>query len=605
MGVELVCCGYSSRERKVLRKGIAMDSTARFLLGGALGAALGFLISQKSLEKVLKGTQSAGAPTVFGGGSGAAPASAPVTPESVFRAVAAPVIAAPVVPSRPAAVPDTPPEAPSRPAPPAPWVTPTPTAADTAAEAPVAGEPAWRISPAPSLAPAPAADRVAPPVAPVPPITPVRPVAPGPEWEPEPSYPEVSRQSEVIVTRRFLDEPVPGSGWGSEGTPAVSEEGIEDIVPSVSDVVLPYAGPEIESLATDARASRPKLVWLDPAGEAAIEDLSTVAEPLVDAPEDLVAEVAKDLIAEMPEALVVDLSTSEEVALNDEAGTDNLVAEISGPGTTEIEAIVKSTPFPRGGAGSPVDEELGGEGLVSQPAEPELVFLDDEGDAGSFEMEALADTAPVDPMAVELPVVDEPLELPVEELEIEELSSEEAPIEELEIEETLIVEAAPVVSDEPPAGIARVDDLKSRIEETRRRIRRELEQPFDTEEEVQADEPDWTVLPVVPVATVSADVTPVAGELEAPAVEAEVEVPEVEVIYPDEPEEPVDYESMKSRIEQTRSRLKAKAFDAMMTGESALLGRDAEGSDRNRNAPPPVDIEVDETIETSLREEEE
>ena len=42
-------------------------------------------------------------------------------------------------------------------------------------------------------------------------------------------------------------------------------------------------------------------------------------------------------------------------------------------------------------------------------------------------------------------------------------------------------------------------------------------------------------------------------------------------------EEPVDYDSMKNRIESTRSRLKAKAFDAMMTGESALLGRDLEG----------------------------
>ena len=28
-----------------------MDGTARFLLGGALGAALGFLVSQKNLEK--------------------------------------------------------------------------------------------------------------------------------------------------------------------------------------------------------------------------------------------------------------------------------------------------------------------------------------------------------------------------------------------------------------------------------------------------------------------------------------------------------------------------------------------------------------------------
>ena len=30
-----------------------MDGTARFLLGGALGAALGYLLSQKNLQKAL------------------------------------------------------------------------------------------------------------------------------------------------------------------------------------------------------------------------------------------------------------------------------------------------------------------------------------------------------------------------------------------------------------------------------------------------------------------------------------------------------------------------------------------------------------------------
>lgn len=62
---------------------------------------------------------------------------------------------------------------------------------------------------------------------------------------------------------------------------------------------------------------------------------------------------------------------------------------------------------------------------------------------------------------------------------------------------------------------------------------------------------------------------------------------------------------MKSRIESTRSRLKAKAFDAMMTGEAALLGRDVEGSGQAQTDVPGVDDDIDRTIETSLREEEE
>jgi hypothetical protein len=91
---------------------------------------------------------------------------------------------------------------------------------------------------------------------------------------------------------------------------------------------------------------------------------------------------------------------------------------------------------------------------------------------------------------------------------------------------------------------------------------------------------------------------------EEPGVLVIDDAPEVDLQMPMEEPEPVDYESMKSRIEVTRSRLKAKAFDAMMTGESSLLGRDTGGVDRKRNAPDDVDSEVAETIESSLREEE-
>ena len=76
------------------------------------------------------------------------------------------------------------------------------------------------------------------------------------------------------------------------------------------------------------------------------------------------------------------------------------------------------------------------------------------------------------------------------------------------------------------------------------------------------------------------------------AVEVEENLPEPE---------PVDYDAMRSRIELTRSRLKAKAFDAMMSGESALLGRDPQGAKRP-NIVPAVDSEVNDTIENSLKE---
>ncbi len=65
-----------------------------------------------------------------------------------------------------------------------------------------------------------------------------------------------------------------------------------------------------------------------------------------------------------------------------------------------------------------------------------------------------------------------------------------------------------------------------------------------------------------------------------------------------------DHESMRKRIEATRNRLKAKAFDAMMKGESVLLSRD-----ENPTAPSDigagdldVEPEVAATIETTLTE---
>ena len=62
----------------------------------------------------------------------------------------------------------------------------------------------------------------------------------------------------------------------------------------------------------------------------------------------------------------------------------------------------------------------------------------------------------------------------------------------------------------------------------------------------------------------------------------------------------VDQAEMRRRIEETRARLKAKAFDAMMSGESALLRNDSgtrtvPASDGASLAP-----DVDSTIDESL-----
>lgn len=64
-----------------------------------------------------------------------------------------------------------------------------------------------------------------------------------------------------------------------------------------------------------------------------------------------------------------------------------------------------------------------------------------------------------------------------------------------------------------------------------------------------------------------------------------------------------DQAEMRRRIEETRLRLKAKAFDAMMSGESALLSRDTGA----RPVPKPddagIDGEVASTIDETLSQE--
>jgi hypothetical protein len=330
--------------------------------------------------------------------------------------------------------------------------------------------------------------------------------------------------SEVIVTREFLEEPLPGSGWDASAPMVVEEETIEDVVPTGADVVRLYAGPEIESPVPEGTEARAVPAWEEEVAEW------TAAAPTVEL---------------MPETVVVEEVSAEELLVEEPVVESAVVEEPVA--TLVVEPPMVESPV----TGAPIAERP----VVAAPASEPVV---------------------VEPTVVESPVV----ELPVVEQPVVELPVEEA---------TPVVEAQ------------RVDDLKARIEETRRRIRRELEQPFITLEETKAPEPDWTVSSAIPV-------TGQIEEMEAPAektggLELEPEEYDAEIEMAMEGQEPLDYESMKSRIESTRSRLKAKAFDAMMMGESALLGRDVDDPSRKRKLLPEVDSEVDETIESSLREE--
>jgi len=152
-----------------------------------------------------------------------------------------------------------------------------------------------------------------------------------------------------------------------------------------------------------------------------------------------------------------------------------------------------------------------------------------------------------------------------------------------------LVSAEPIAS--PVDEVTGVEmDLRARIEETRRRIQAELERPFRLDSEAPAPEP-------VPAP---------AGE--APATETtQAEPPARDLLQAELGETRIfDYEEMRRRIEETRNRLKAKAFDAMLSGETALLSRDGtSGTDMASTAAPlKVDDEVERSIESGLSEEE-
>jgi len=265
-------------------------------------------------------------------------------------------------------------------------------------------------------------------------------------------------------------------------------------------------------------------------------------------------------------------------------------------------------PLPGAGwepSATPGEEEALEEMMPPMPAEMEPY--------ASVEVEPL--DAEGIPVWAEIPALEPEVEPDVEAAAIEGLESGEPAVEEPPVEEPAAEEPeAELVEIEAAPIVTLADDLKARIEETRRRIRRELEQPFIVGSGVAGAEAAATsgFEPVIgealavepsaeegPGSEIQGSTASTVGDSDFPSV---VEAEE----YPPAGAEGlgVDYEAMRGRIEETRSRLKAKAFDAMMTGESALLGRDPEDAGVKLPAPTEVDGEIVQTIDETLREEE-
>lgn len=316
----------------------------------------------------------------------------------------------------------------------------------------------------------------------------------------------------------------------------------------------------------------------------------------------------------------------------------------------EAEPQVESEVVPEREAGPEIEPEAEPEAVVDTPPEPEpepepelvpvLEFVQvveaepepepepepaPEPEPGIIGLAAMfepsfPDLGPTIDVVVAPDLLDEPLPgvgwksslEPLTEEDVEELFPMPADEEIVDFDKVPVIEAPPLNGGASTAAMTApsisTDDLKARIEETRRRIRHELDEPFLGEGDTTsardlqpepATEP--TAPPRIEPEVVAAEETGETPE-QAPAPVAEVKEPVAAQPQP-EMELGVDYNAMRARIEGTRGRLKAKAFDAMMSGESALLGRESPEKAAERPAPAVLDHDLDQTIETSLREE--
>jgi hypothetical protein len=306
--------------------------------------------------------------------------------------------------------------------------------------------------------------------------------------------------------------------------------------------------------------------------EPAFEEPGIVEEAAVVVEEEAVEEVA----AVEPE--VVEEVTAAEPEVAEETAFEDLRARIE-----ETRAAVETDiaqPFASVATEAVVEEAAADEAVVEEAVseEPVLEGPEYQEPVGSAEPDVVVEAPAEEPRAWELaydkeesPAVEQPqTEAPVAEEPAAETPVSEEPI----AEEAPVSEAAEgLVADITSSPVAAVAE----------------EAPAEAVAQVEEIE--------------------VAAVEEVPAEELVVEEPVVE--EPVAEEEPsareggtINQAEMRRRIEETRARLKAKAFDAMMSGESALLSRDSGEKPLPKGDDVKLDGELESTLDESLSQEE-
>ncbi|MBE0428618.1 MAG: hypothetical protein IBX61_01945 [Thermoleophilia bacterium] len=245
------------------------------------------------------------------------------------------------------------------------------------------------------------------------------------------------------------------------------------------------------------------------------------------------ASSAAEPAPETPVAEAVEKAAGETLSIREEATMSGTVAEefVTGPPDAEV---------------SGVEEAPAGESVDAEAAVPE-----DEWEKGSTEEAA--------PMAEVGPAA-----------EFERLSEPEPPAPEAETEQPAEVEPEPVAELAPqPEAAPRIDDLAALKTPVEGEPVLEAE-PAEVEPEPVAElEPQPETAPSID--DLAALKTPVEGE---PVLEAELTVTSEPESATVRSSSDFDRDEMRRRIEETRARLKAKAFDAMVSGETFIEGEE-------------------------------
>jgi hypothetical protein len=609
--LELMLSNGDSSGRVVRRKGLTMGGFFKVLLGGALGAVLGIMFMRK--QGAVKPGQGPEIPAARP--EPAPPLTAPVAPVAAPVApAAAPVAAAPVAPA--VAAPPAPEPVVARPAPEPVVVPPAP---QPVVEAPPVWEPAVAIAPEPVAIPA-------PPPAPTPVPAPV-PVAPA--VVPAAAAAAVVT-ADVAAPAQAPPVPAPPAPEPAESHPAAWAAGGAAVAGLAHAVSREQAQEEVREPVREATPSGAAGIAV--AGVAAAQAVEAppiaAAEPEVAAVQPVFAEAVH---ADQP-APPVEAAPAAPIYMDRVPSFVEAEATAAILATPEVPTFEETT-IPANASEVLLTPEVLEEPLPGAGWEPSAVFVQEE-----VELEELLPVVSDDVQPYEAPLAmpgggaDEAWdtagwpesapavagaaaleEEPVPEwgfvaqaaaAEVEAAPVRPEPVAAFapEVESELIAEPA---ASEPSLGAAELtpeaalgEDLKSRIEETRRRIREELEKPFAA---VDEETPAATPPPVAPAAAAAAasvigepmQVTVQPPGNGAPALASEAEVSD---------EDGSDYDAMRARIELTRSRLKAKAFDAMMAGESSLLGRDVDGSSSPARPTASFDSEIEQTVDSTLRE---